>query len=91
MGEPVQDRGAYLEFGDLAFKIARHNSLPQKFETAHLGFDQASPVVAAPLLPERTPQVTGCAQNVVAHLDAGALSFPRLAVFPGRNDGVRFL
>lgn len=59
LGEAIEQCGSYLKLGHLAIEITGHDAFAQKFQTAHFGFDQATPMVAAPSLPDRSPQPIG--------------------------------
>lgn len=51
-GEPIENSGADLQFGDLAVKVTCHDAFPKQLEATHLGLDKVAPVITAPLLPD---------------------------------------
>ena len=55
-GEAVEDGRTDLHFSDLAIEVSSHDAFPQQLETMHFGFDQTALVIAAPSLPDRTPE-----------------------------------
>lgn len=55
---------------------SRHYALAEQFEAAHLGFDEAAPMIAGALLPYFSAQATRSMENGVPGLSAGALVLP---------------
>ena len=55
-----------MQLVDLALKRARHHSLTQPLDAVHLGFHQASPVVANPALPDTAAQTPARSNGCIA-------------------------
>ena len=49
-GDPIEDGGTDLQFGDLAVTVTRHDPFTKQSEASHPGLDKAEPVIGAPLL-----------------------------------------
>ena len=79
LGEPIEDSGTDLQFGDLAIKVTRHDAFTKQLETTHLGLDKTAPVIAAPLLPDFLPSRRVAARIALRALAPGRWSFLGLA------------
>jgi hypothetical protein len=80
-GEAVQHDSPYLSLGDPTFEVACHDVFAQQLETAHLGFNKAMPVVAAPSLPDCPSQPFCSSQDVVTCIGTRLFAFQGLAFF----------
>lgn len=72
-----------MRLGDLTIEIARFDALAEQLEAAHLGLNQATPVIAAPLFPDRSLQPARHPQDLVAHVGTGTVPLPRPGILPG--------
>ena len=54
-----------MQLVHLALKGARHHSLTQPLDAVHLGFHQASPVIANPSFPDISPQPSACGDRYI--------------------------
>ena len=81
--EAGEESGADVDLGGMAFEGASHEPLSKQLEAAHLGLDATSAVSAAPGAPDRSAEVTGGPQDVVAGLGTGSGLLPGPAIAAG--------
>ena len=73
-----------MQLVDLSLKGARHHAFAQSFDTVHLGFHQASPVVANPVLPNTAAQPFAHCNSCIAMPKHSTLA--NSSILAGRND-----
>ncbi len=91
--EAVHEGDADLDFGDLTIRISWHDPLAKALQAVHLlpgsgllanhervRLDPTSDMVAGPLLPECSSEVSRRAQNLVSRQCCGAVFLPGAAV-----------
>ena len=74
-----------MQLINLALKGTGHHPLAQTFDAVHLGFHQASAVVANPAFPDTAAQTPTRSKRCVAVLEHSAFAHSR--ILTGRNDG----
>ena len=86
LGEAVEQCCPYLKLCHLAIKVTRHDAFAQEFQAAHVGFDQATPVVAAPLFPDRSPKPLGGFHDFISRFCPRRKFLPQASILARRDD-----
>lgn len=84
--EAVHEGDADVDFGGLAVGVSCGDAFAECLEAAHFGLDAAAGVVAGPAFPERTTEVAGRAEGLVADPGGGAVFLPGAAALTDRDD-----
>ena len=79
-GEPIENSGVHLQFGDLAVEVMRHDAFTKQLEAMLLGLDKAAPVIAAPLFPDFPSRPARSCQDSVTCIGTRTLVHPWLGV-----------
>jgi hypothetical protein len=88
-GEPLEDSGTHLQFGDLAVEVTRHYAFTKQLEATNIGLDKAAPVIAAPLLPDFPAKPARSCQDSVTSFGARKLVLPWLGVLANGDNRLR--
>jgi hypothetical protein len=70
----------------LAVEVTRHHPFTEQLEATHFGFDEATSMIASPLLPYCPAKPARGVQDGVAGRGAGTSILPRLGIFARRDD-----
>lgn len=82
-GAAVEEGGADVGLCGLRVDGAGRETVTETLEAPHLGSDPTSSAIAAPGAPDRSPEVTGDPEDVVASLDSGSGLLPNPTVAAG--------
>jgi hypothetical protein len=76
-----------MDLRDLSVRVSRHEALAQKLHVMHLCFVAASPVVSAPVSPDRTAEIFRRPRGLVSGDRASGNGLTRLRVRVPSDDG----